>query len=495
VVRRASLGVVDRRGTCVRRGGVVMAMRLCNSTGNSNPRVILTAESRNFELLSRLLSAPVEVAGKAWDLLMRLPTNPLVESGLAALGSGAPDAAGEPATADIAWDSLLDSTSPFRLLYALQIVESMTECTDAVDGTVTVLVPAEKPAVATAGQHTDESESKTGGAADDHDLLGLNESVGAAGSSSQSAGASSAAQGSERAAVSAAAGAAAPAAPAAPRAPADAQASAAGTRTPTRDAAARGRSPDEWYSKFILCGGSQHLLQILMRWGSTFTLEAPPPPRKLSLSLSRSQSATSGLATPVASVDGAGAMIERLERQCLALLLKLVKVMLIGALSHRQPRLAVVADQDLRDDAGEEKDPGPEEPPKTTTKSSGGGSMLLGDGFDDSDQDVVMLDKNDDSSLLDIDSSPRKKRRKPDSDAIVPMPTTPPASPKSGAGQAGGTSGNAAAGTGSSGPAMTTALADIVLTGVDWEKLQDRLMMVLWNASQSSTKEDGGCRA
>jgi hypothetical protein len=47
----------------------------------SNPRVILTSSPANFALLSNLLSAPVDVAAKSWELLMRLPTNPAIQQG------------------------------------------------------------------------------------------------------------------------------------------------------------------------------------------------------------------------------------------------------------------------------------------------------------------------------------------------------------------------------------------------------------------------------
>jgi hypothetical protein len=56
-------------------------MILTNSAA-SNPRVILTASPDNFVLLSNLLSAPVDVAAKSWELLMRLPTNPAIQQGV-----------------------------------------------------------------------------------------------------------------------------------------------------------------------------------------------------------------------------------------------------------------------------------------------------------------------------------------------------------------------------------------------------------------------------
>jgi hypothetical protein len=56
-------------------------MLLTNSAA-SNPRVILTASPDNFVLLSNLLSAPVDVAAKSWELLMRLPTNPAIQQGV-----------------------------------------------------------------------------------------------------------------------------------------------------------------------------------------------------------------------------------------------------------------------------------------------------------------------------------------------------------------------------------------------------------------------------
>jgi hypothetical protein len=57
------------------------------------------------------------------------------------------------ATGTISWDTLVDATSPFRLLYALQIVDTLTDVTD-LDGDRTVRAvdhETEKPAAAAGG--------------------------------------------------------------------------------------------------------------------------------------------------------------------------------------------------------------------------------------------------------------------------------------------------------------------------------------------------------
>ena len=110
----------------------------------------MTANPDNFTLLSKLLSAPVDVAAKAWDLLMRLPTNPVIQQGISDISAQS--------EATVQWNSLIDTSSPFRLLYALQIVETLTDVSD-IDGdsTVTAVDHVEaKPAT---------TENSAGGAA------------------------------------------------------------------------------------------------------------------------------------------------------------------------------------------------------------------------------------------------------------------------------------------------------------------------------------------
>ncbi|CAG8541215.1 3475_t:CDS:10 [Ambispora gerdemannii] len=58
-----------------------------------------------------MLQLEEEYASQIWDLLMRLPTNTRILNSLKTL------------EAPVEWNTLLDSQSPFRLLYALQIVD------------------------------------------------------------------------------------------------------------------------------------------------------------------------------------------------------------------------------------------------------------------------------------------------------------------------------------------------------------------------------------
>ncbi|KAG9286507.1 hypothetical protein G9A89_014673 [Geosiphon pyriformis] len=79
-------------------------------------------EMKDLDLPTNLLSKYVdkffvmlqleeEYAAQIWDFLMRLPTNRTMLSSLKSLG------------APVDWNSLIDSRSPFRLLYSLQIVD------------------------------------------------------------------------------------------------------------------------------------------------------------------------------------------------------------------------------------------------------------------------------------------------------------------------------------------------------------------------------------
>lgn len=68
---------------------------------------------------------------KVWDLLMLLPTNGHMLEELSDLSTHIPVAngtgpnAGAAGTAAVHWDELLDSSSTFKLLYSLQIVDSL----------------------------------------------------------------------------------------------------------------------------------------------------------------------------------------------------------------------------------------------------------------------------------------------------------------------------------------------------------------------------------
>ena len=79
------------------------------------PSYLLTQDSSSYDLLFSALADP-QVANEAWELLIRLPTNPQIQSQLAVLD-------GE----EVAWDVLLDSTSVHKLLYSLEVLEALAE--------------------------------------------------------------------------------------------------------------------------------------------------------------------------------------------------------------------------------------------------------------------------------------------------------------------------------------------------------------------------------
>lgn len=79
------------------------------------PSYLLTQDSSSYDLLFSALADP-QVANEVWELLIRLPTNPRIQSQLAALE-------GE----EVAWDLLLDPTSVHKLLYSLEVLEALAE--------------------------------------------------------------------------------------------------------------------------------------------------------------------------------------------------------------------------------------------------------------------------------------------------------------------------------------------------------------------------------
>lgn len=83
------------------------------------PSYLLTQDSSSYDLLFSALADPL-VANEAWELLIRLPTNPHIWSQLAVLDG-----------TEVPWDQLLDSTSVHKLLYSLQVLEALAE--DPVD--------------------------------------------------------------------------------------------------------------------------------------------------------------------------------------------------------------------------------------------------------------------------------------------------------------------------------------------------------------------------
>lgn len=80
----------------------------------SLPGFILTQKQENFDLIFSALNED-ELANDAWDLIVKLPTNPMIFQRIQNLEF------------DNNWETLLDSTSNHRLLYALQIIESFME--------------------------------------------------------------------------------------------------------------------------------------------------------------------------------------------------------------------------------------------------------------------------------------------------------------------------------------------------------------------------------
>ena len=82
------------------------------------PRYILSCNPKSFELLFRALDIGGASAELVWDLIGRLTTNEGIYRSLRLLDNGAkvPD-----------WPRLIDTTSVFRLLYSLQILNSFLE--------------------------------------------------------------------------------------------------------------------------------------------------------------------------------------------------------------------------------------------------------------------------------------------------------------------------------------------------------------------------------
>lgn len=86
------------------------------------PRYLLIQNADHFDLLLQLLDLGGETLEKVWGLVMNLPTQEAVLNGLTDLSSVSDDGHG--------WAVLLDPHSPFRLLYALQVVGSLIHIGD-----------------------------------------------------------------------------------------------------------------------------------------------------------------------------------------------------------------------------------------------------------------------------------------------------------------------------------------------------------------------------
>mmetsp|Transcript_12467 Transcript_12467/g.20271 ORF Transcript_12467/g.20271 Transcript_12467/m.20271 type:complete len:3278 (-) Transcript_12467:248-10081(-) len=92
------------------------------------PTTILSKQ-QYFDQLFDLLSVEQGIGQKVWDLLMLLPTNERMLSDLEALPQpeSATEGSNGPRPCSCSWSTLLDSRSIFRLLYSLQIVESLIQ--------------------------------------------------------------------------------------------------------------------------------------------------------------------------------------------------------------------------------------------------------------------------------------------------------------------------------------------------------------------------------
>jgi ubiquitin C-terminal hydrolase len=89
--------------------------------GMSLPRAILSSTDEYFAVLFEALNIENEsIASSLWSLLQRLPTNPAMRHDLVSLELVT-------STPNPDWNSLLDSRSAYKLLYSLQIIESLTD--------------------------------------------------------------------------------------------------------------------------------------------------------------------------------------------------------------------------------------------------------------------------------------------------------------------------------------------------------------------------------
>lgn len=117
------------------------------------PRYILSANDKYFNLLFHSLNQalPADVATEVWQLIQRLPTNPVLEADLHALDTSAPG---------FDWDRLLDSKSLYKLLYSLQILESLSD-TQRDDPEKKPAAPAQPAAAAAVEAVAGPEEQKT----------------------------------------------------------------------------------------------------------------------------------------------------------------------------------------------------------------------------------------------------------------------------------------------------------------------------------------------
>ncbi|SPQ99121.1 unnamed protein product (mitochondrion) [Plasmodiophora brassicae] len=88
----------------------------CGPEGEGSPRDILSSSDEYFGILFRALELGDDrLSGQVWRLLMGIPSNPSLKHKIVdmPLGGSEPD-----------WSRLFDASSPFRLMYSLQIVQN-----------------------------------------------------------------------------------------------------------------------------------------------------------------------------------------------------------------------------------------------------------------------------------------------------------------------------------------------------------------------------------
>ena len=467
---------------------------LCTVAGAvaaGNLRAAISSNAGYFDLLSRLLSAPVDVSGKAWELLMKLPTNPVIETRLAALSEGtlllvavwfvmllyavitACLICGTDGTLP-AWDALLDPLSPFRLLYSLQIVETLAAGASA-EAAPDITVEDVPDAAAGGGAGGD--SNKAGNTA-------ANSGAGqaAAGAGGSGDGGSGSTGGAPTVIVIdgedegpppliPATDVEAPAetvsavvveqevAPA-PQLPADA------TVEPSAKAA-EAAVREHWHANFIKLGGFQHIFNVLTHWNSS---------RAAVASLSPMLSDVSATSQSAGEAVNAGALLLRLERQCLALLLKLVKLFTVGAFTVLEPGLASLVGLVRADSLNDARtdDAAPRAPAASPQKPN-----ATGDGEEDlvemlwREDDRTSAKTNDDG--IRVSSSEERDMALAEAASLVEYKSKQkPAEPAA-----------------TSSIKLSFDLAADILGHVDLSALQNTLVAILRTSAVSHTTEDG----
>ena len=129
------------------------------------PRFMLSHRADYFGALFELLGEEALTAD-VWELIMRLPTNPYMAAELSELTVPKNTAPGS--ERDAAWASLLDPSSPLKLLYSLQIVEGLAEHRDGVEDTSTTVGDAPAPDASEEAK-TSSTDAKIGGGASEED--------------------------------------------------------------------------------------------------------------------------------------------------------------------------------------------------------------------------------------------------------------------------------------------------------------------------------------